>query len=460
MYETSSITEKIKLFVIIFVPIFVTQISLFLMNFFNTIMSGQAGAKDLAGVAIGTSLWVPIYTGMYGILLAVTPIIAQLTGAKKQKEITESMQQAIYVAIFLGIFVIILGALLLDPVLQVMNLQQDVERIAKYYLFALSLGIIPYFIFNTLRNFMDALGRTRMSMAIILLTLPVNIVLNYIFIFGKFGLPKMGGIGAGLATAMTYWINCIIAVVCVYALTPFRSYHIFKNWKKPIFKQWKEQLTVGLPIGSALFLETSIFSAVTILMSGYGTNTIAAHQAAMNFSSLLYMIPLSVGMALTIAVGYEVGANRLKDARTYTNIGISCSLLMAVFNSVILFVFKEPVASLYHTDTEVIELTSKFLILAIFYQLADSFGAPIQGVLRGYKDVRILFFIAIVSYWLIGLPIGWIFANYTALEAFGYWIGITIGLTCGAIALLWRQFYIQKQYAFKSSQLYESRNVR
>src|SRR5690606_9907648 len=231
----------------------------------------------------------------------------------------------------------------------------------KYYLITLGAGIIPLFIFNTLRCFMDALGQTRISMFIILIALPINIVFNYIFIFGKFGLPAMGGIGAGIATALTYWMICIFAVAILIRLKPFRDYHIFSTWVKLKISDWLEQLKIGIPIGFAIFFETSIFSAVTLLMSEYSTNTIAAHQAAMNFSALLYMIPLSVGMALTITVGFEVGARRMVDAKLYGYIGIAGGIFIAIFNGFILYVFNDFVASLYNGDPDVIALTVQFI---------------------------------------------------------------------------------------------------
>src|SRR5690625_5225797 len=203
--------------------------------------------------------------------------------------------------------------MVIDPILQLMDLEAEVRRVAKYYLIALGAGIIPLFIFNTLRAFMDALGKTRTSMFIILATLPINIVFNFIFIFGKLGVPAYGGIGSGIATAITYWISCAIAIVIIIRMPHFRTYPIFIKWTKPIIKDWLAQLKIGVPIGFSIFFETSIFSAVTLLMSVYSTYTIAAHQAAINFASLLYMIPLSVGMALTIAIGYELGAKRYDD---------------------------------------------------------------------------------------------------------------------------------------------------
>lgn len=444
MYETSNIKEKLKLFSYLLLPILITQVSMYLMNFFDTVMSGRAGAVDLAGVAIGSSLWIPVFTGINGIILAITPIIAQLTGAKATKDISKKVLQGIYLAVGLAIFIVVIGTILLNPILNLMDLEPAVRHTAKYYLIALGTGIVPLFVFNTLRSFIDALGKTRMSMIIILIALPINIVLNYLFIFGKLGIPAYGGIGSGIATAITYWIVCTISVGIVFKIKPFKNYRVFSTWIKPSMIDWWEQLKIGLPIGFAIFFETSIFSAVTLFMSVYSTYTIAAHQAAINFASLLYMIPLSVGIALTIAIGFEVGAKRFDHARAYGYIGISSGLFIAIFAGLVLYVFNDFVAGLYSNNPDVIELTKKFIYFAIFFQLADAFGAPIQGALRGYKDVNLTLIIALVSYWIIGLPTGWLLANYTTLEPFGYWVGLIIGLSCGAIALLARLLHLQK----------------
>lgn len=455
MYETANWKAKLKLFIIILIPILITQVSMNLMNFFDTVMSGRAGVNDLAGVAIGSSLWVPVSTGINGIILAITPIIAHLLGAKAVNKIAPKVHQGIYLAIILGILLTIIGALLLDPVLQLMSLEEEVRYIARYYLITLGAGIIPLFVFNTIRSFMDALGQTRISMIIMLIALPINTILNYIFIFGKFGMPALGGIGSGVATALTYWLVCLFSIILCYRLKVFQQFKLFKKISIPKIADWLEQLKIGIPIGFAIFFETSIFSAITLLMSVYSTQTIAAHQAAINFSALLYMIPLSIGMALTIAVGYEAGAKRTKHAQTYTYLGISAGIIVAVFAGIILYTFNGAVAELYNANPVVIELTKQFIIYAIFYQLADAIAAPIQGVLRGYKDVNMTLIIALISYWLVGLPTGWFLANYTALEPFGYWVGIIVGLSTGAIALLARMIYIQRKFAKQAYKISE-----
>ncbi|WP_208589734.1 MATE family efflux transporter [Gracilibacillus suaedae] len=447
MYQTKTLKEKIRLFMIILIPILITQVSMYAMNFFDTIMSGRAGAADLAGVAIGSSLWVPVQMMVVGILMAMSPIVAQLTGSNEEDKIPFTVQQGIYLSIGLGVVVTLIGAFLIDPILLLMDLEDRVQHVAKYYIISIGLGMIPLFVYNLLRSYIDGLGHTRISMAIILISLPLNILFNYIFIFGKLGLPAFGGIGAGIASALTFGVNLILSILIVHYVRPFRGHKIFHRLIKPSVKEWFSQLRLGIPIGFSIFFEVSIFSAVTFMLSVYNTNTIAAHQAAINFASFLYMIPLSIAMSLTIAVGFEVGAKRIQDAKTYSYMGIISGVVIAFLAGGIIYLMDDQVARLYSDHPEVIELTKHFLYYAIFFQFADAVGAPVQGILRGYKDVNITFWMSLVSYWLIGLPSGWIFANYTNLDAYGYWLGLIVGLSAGAITLFGRMYYLQNKLA-------------
>lgn len=445
MNQTESIKEKVQVFLVILLPILVTQISISAMNFFDTTMSGHASASDLAGVAIGSNIWMPIFTGLNGILFAVTPIIAQCLGADRKKGISFIVMQAIYLAIAIGIIIIISGAVLLSPILNLMKLDETVSEVARQYLIAISFGVIPFFICTVLRCFIDSHSYTRITMLIMFLGLPINAFLNYILIFGKFGLPRLGGVGAGYATSITYWCIMLIFFCVINKLKPFKSYGIFKTFCNISWDACKSQLIIGLPIGFAIFCETSIFGAVTLLMSKFSTQTIAAHQAAINFASLIYMLPLSISMALTIAVGYEVGAQRFEDARQYCYLGIGIAVIMAVFFAIGLSIYNEQVARLYTDDISVLNLTQRFLQYAIFFQLSDAIAAPIQGALRGYMDVTVTFIMAVISYWVVGLPIGYIFANYSSFGAFGYWIGFISGLAIGAVCLLARLIYLQRK---------------
>ncbi|MFJ7847735.1 MATE family efflux transporter [Peribacillus sp. NPDC097206] len=443
MNQTYKKSEKIRLLFYILIPILITQISLYAMTFFDVMMSGQYSTEDVAGVSIGSSLWTPVYTGLSGILIALTPVVSQLIGSRRTKLVSFSVMQAIYLAISLAVIVLVVGSFVLNPILNAMDLDSTVHRVAHDYLVALSIGIVPLFIYNALRSFIDALGQTRISMVITLIALPINVVFNYLLIYGKFGFPKLGGVGSGYATAITYWLIAIIAILVVVKMNPFSSYLVFHEFFRVSWIEWWSLLKIGVPIGLAIFFETSIFSAVTLFMSKYDTITIASHQIAMNFASLLYMMPLSISMALTIVIGYEIGAKRYNDAREYSKIGIIMALSMALVSSAILFFFREPVAALYTKDHAVVALTSHFLIYAIFFQISDALQAPIQGVLRGYKDVNVTFAMSLVSYWALGLPIGYLFAKFTEMGAFGYWVGLISGLALGAIGLAARLRYIQ-----------------
>lgn len=443
MIQTHSLKSKYKNFLLLVVPVLITQLGLYAMNFLDTVMSGRSGADQLAGVAIGSSLWVPVFTGLNGILMALTPIVSQLEGAKNTKSVPKSVMQAVYLSVVISVIVILLGSLVLNPILEAMSLDAEVEKVARGYLIALSYGIFPLFLYGALRSFIDALGQTRITMFITLIGLPVNALFNYLFIFGIGGFPELGGVGAGIATAITYWVTAIITVLIVWSMNPFRRYKLFRTFYRPSLKAWKEQLKIGIPIGLAIFFEVSIFAAVTLLMSDFNTITIAAHQAALNFASFLYMLPLSISFALTIAVGFEVGAKRYKDAAQYSYIGIITAVGFALILSSLLIIFNEQVASIYSNEPEVIKLTTSFLWYAVFFQLADAIGAPIQGALRGYKDVNVTFMLSFVSYWVLGLPVGYYLANFTSLGAYGYWIGLISGLTAGAVILFARLRYIQ-----------------
>ncbi|USK26637.1 MATE family efflux transporter [Bacillus sp. CMF21] len=453
MKQTFTLWEKGKQFSLILLPILITQLSLYSMNFFDTTMSGKVSPGDLAGVAIGSSIWVPVYTGLSGILLAVTPIVSQYVGAKQKEKIPYTVIQGLYLSVLLSIIVGVIGIFVIDPILNSMSLEDHVRETAKFYLAALAFGILPLFAYNVLRCFIDSLGFTRISMFITLLSLPINVVFNYLFIFGKFGFPALGGVGSGVASTITYWCIFLISAFVIVKKQPFVDYGIFKKLYSASAKAWLSLLKIGIPIGIAIFFETSIFAAVTLLMSNYDTVTIASHQIAINFASLLYMLPLSISMALTIVVGFEVGAKRYRDAKQYSYLGIVMAVILSLITAAVIYFLRNEIAAIYTNEDIVIKLSAQFLIYAIFFQLSDAIAAPIQGALRGYKDVNVTLLMALVSYWVIGLPTGYLLANNTSFMAFGYWIGLIAGLAAAALALSSRLWFIQnKVYTLSEKQ--------
>ncbi|OAB43647.1 MATE family efflux transporter [Paenibacillus antarcticus] len=446
MKPTTTIREKYKQFLVILLPILITQITLSAITFFDTNMSGKSSSVDLAGVAIGSSLWIPVQVGLSGILMGLTPIVSQLIGNNQKNKVSYQVVQALWLSLILAVMVLILGGLVISPILDAMSLESNVRKIAHQFLLGISIGVIPLFGYMVLRSLIDALGETRTSMTITLMSLPINITLNYLLIFGKFGFPRLGGAGAGIASGITYWCIFFIAIWFVHRQQQFAVFGIFHKFYKISLKAWKELLKIGLPIGFSVFFETAVFAAVTLLMSQFNTATIAAHQAALNFATTLYMIPLSICMTLTILVGFEKGAGRTKDARQYALIGIGTAVALSLLTAVVLIFASRQVAFLYSDENHIIELIQHFLVYAIFFQISDAIATPTQGVLRGYKDVTPAFIIAFISFWVIGLPVGYLLATYTTLGADGYWIGLIAGLAIGAILLLRRLMYIQKRF--------------
>ncbi|MED4226384.1 MATE family efflux transporter [Neobacillus cucumis] len=445
MNQTFTLKEKTKQIIVLLLPILITQLGMFSMVVFNTIMSGRYNSSDLAGVAIGTSIWSPVFNGISGIFLAVSPIAAQRFGQKKKEEVSFVVKNGIYLSVLITMIVVILGYFLLNPILNFMKLSPKVQDTAFDYLVGLSFGLLPLFIFNVLRSFIYALGKTRVIMIIMLLSLPINLVLNYVLIFGKFGFPELGGAGAGYATAITDWVFLAMTVYVIKKHEPFSSYSVFPNLKEFSWEYCQEILKIGVPMGLSVFFETTVFAIVTILLSKFNVTTIAAYQSALNVVSFIYMIPISISTALTVLVGFEVGAKRYKDAKQYSWLGVAIAVLIAIGTGLIVVAFRYQVAGLYSTEGAVINLTANFLIFALFFQISDAIQATAQAALRGYKDVNIAFIMTLVAYWLICLPTGYLLANFTNLGARGYWIGLTIGLLAAGIALSMRLIHIQKQ---------------
>lgn len=444
MVHTDSLSGMGKQFLSIWIPVFLTQLSLVAGSFFAATMSGQHGVKDLAGVAVGVNLWIPIIMTSIGLFMGITPIISHLIGANKTNTIPTIIRQSIYLAGSLGILTLGISAFALKPILTGLHLDPEVQEITFRFLQYIGIGIIPTFISITLRNAVDAHGYTRISLAIMSLGFIINIFLNYCFIYGQWNFPELGGTGTGIAISISNTFNCLAFLLVFAYCPPFKSYRLFDIFEKIQFHYWREQLKMGLPIGAANFLEISLFSVVGLLITGYGTEIIAAHQSANNFAEVTYTLPLSSGIAATILCGFELGAGRKKHALRYARMGQIFTVVVAS----IIFLFAlgnmEKIAALYTSQPHMIPIISSFLPYALGFIFADATGTPIQGALRGYKDVNFVFRIAFLSYWIIGLGGGLLLAQNTTLGPYSYWVGIIGGLLIGSICYNLRLLYLNQ----------------
>ena len=445
MYQTHHFKDKFILFLKIFFPILIYQFANYSASFVDTTMTGQYSTMDLAGVSMATSIWNPFFTFLTGIVSALVPIIGHHLGRGKKEEVASDFYQFIYLA--LGLSVVLLGLVLFlaPPVLKHIGLEAPVAAVAVRYLWFLSIGIIPLLLFSVIRSLLDSLGLTKLSMYLMLLLLPLNSGFNYLLIYGAFGVPELGGAGSGLGTSLAYWVLLGISVLVLFKQEKLKALHLEKRIPLNMDKI-KEGVRLGLPIGGTVFAEVAIFSVVGLIMAKFSSLIIASHQSAMNFSSLMYAFPMSISSAMAIVVSYEVGAKRFDDAKTYIGLGRWTALIFAVFTLTFLYIFRGNVASLYGNDPEFIDLTARFLTYSLFFQLADTFAAPLQGILRGYKDTVIPFYLGLVGYWGVAIPVAMVFDSLTDFGAYSYWIGLIISLIVSGALYRWRLTVIMKRF--------------
>ena len=437
MHQTHNLQQRMRLFISIFLPILIYQLANFSASFVDTTMTGQYDTLHLAGVSMATSLWIPFFDLLIGIVSALVPIIGHHLGQGKKEKIASDFYQFIYLSLGLSLILFALVFMGAPLVLAHLGLEPLVEGVAKNYLWYLALGIIPLLLFSTIRSLFDALGLTKLSMYLMLLLLPLNGTFNYALIYGAFGFPEMGGAGAGLGTSLAYWGLLLISLLVAAKHPKVRAYELWKI--RPLDKKGLiDGIRLGLPIGGTFFAEVVIFSVVGLVMAKFSSLIIASHQAAMNFSNLMYAFPMSISTSMSIIVSYEIGANRPDDVKKFCKLGRLTALGIAGFTFLFLYILRDRVAALYGSDSEFIRMTSVFLTYSLFFQLADTFAAPLQGILRGYKDTQVPFYLGLIAYWGVSLPLGLFLDYYTSLGPYGYWIGLIASLVTSGILFQWR----------------------
>ncbi|WP_333893159.1 MdtK family multidrug efflux MATE transporter [Atlantibacter subterraneus] len=431
------------------IPVILAQIAQTSMGFVDTVMAGGYSATDMAAVAIGTSVWLPAILFGHGLLLALTPVIAQLNGSGRRDRVAHQVQQGFWLAGMVSLLVM----LVLWNAGYIIHAMHDIDPLmadkAVGYLRALLWGAPGYLFFQVMRNQCEGLAKTKPGMVMGFIGLLVNIPVNYIFIYGHFGMPELGGVGCGVATAAVYWVMFIAMRSYVPRARSMRDIRSISGFQKPDWSVLKRLTQLGLPIALALFFEVTLFAVVALLVSPLGIVNVAGHQIALNFSSLMFVLPLSLGAAVTIRVGYRLGQGSTLEAQTAARTGLGVGVCMAVFTALFTVIFREPIALLYNDNPAVIALATQLMLLAAIYQISDSIQVIGSGILRGYKDTRSIFFITFTAYWVLGLPSGYILALTDWVVApmgpAGFWMGFIIGLTSAAILMMLRMRFLQRQ---------------
>ncbi|ARD22321.1 MULTISPECIES: MATE family efflux transporter [Shewanella] len=434
-------------------PVLIAQVTQTMMGFIDTVMAGRVSAVDMAAVAIGTSLWLPALLFVQGLILAFTPVFAHHHGANNPKAIQPLMSQAFYIAI-IGSLGVLLFLSFAQTIFDMMELEPELAELSAGYLHGFMWGVPAFILYQILRGCSEGISYTLPTMIIGFVGLAVNIPANYIFIYGHFGVPAMGGAGCGIATALVFWAMMIAMMIYMQFHQKFAEIEPFKRLNKPNWKTIWEMLKHGMPIAMALFFEVSLFAVIALLLAPLGATVVAGHQIALNFSSIVFMLPLSIGIAVSIRVGYYLGQDKLDISNLVTKIGLFIAFSLAVITAVITVLFKTQIALLYNNNPEVVALAGSLMFLAALYQLSDSIQVVAAGALRGYKDTQSAFYITLVSYWAIGMTLGYLLARtdiiVPAMGAHGFWIGLIAGLTSAAILFALRLRYIQKSGKLKA----------
>jgi MATE family multidrug resistance protein len=401
-------------------------------------MAGQVSAVDLAGVALGGNLYWPFILLLSGVIMSLTPSVSQLHGAGRESQAGEVARQAMWVSLIGGL-VMIVFLHNVEPLYRQLEVDPRAIPVSVAYLEALSFGVLPVLGYFALRYLCEGMSWTVPAMWIAAGSLTLKIPLNYLFIYGAFGVPGMGGVGCGWSSAIVLTLQ-FTAMALIVARSRIRVTGVFARFSRPDPIEIVRLIKLGLPIGLTNFMEISLFSVITLLIGRLGAEAVAAHTIASNVGGMTFMVPLALGMAVSIRVGYNVGAGDLVAARRSGWVAIWVSLVFALFAAMVVFQFREFIAGLYSSETMVVAVAMELMIFVALYQFFDDSQVTAVGALRGFKDTRATMWVAMLSYWGVGLPVGmalgfgWVtIVDFEGVR--GFWVGLLTGLGVAALVL-------------------------
>ncbi|MDD2843621.1 MAG: MATE family efflux transporter [Rhodoferax sp.] len=426
-------------------PILVGQLAYVGMAVVEVAMAGHASAQDLAGVSLGVSIWNMLIITMMGLLMAVNPVVAHQVGSGDLSQVPHVVRQALWKALAVGLLAA--GAAnLAARLFQHMTLETYVRDLATNFVWITSLSMPLFACYRVLYGYSTSINQTKPLMVISLLSLGLNIIVNSLLVFGTLGFPRLGGLGCAWATAVTVAFNLLALLWWMQRAQPYRATWPLGQYEAPHWPQIKSLLKLGLPIGITYFAETSAFSLIALLIAVFGSTQMAAHQIALNFTSLVFMVPLSLGLALLTRVGHSLGAGAPVLARYQAWVGVAVGLGFAVVSATLMALFNRQIAGAYTSDAAVIALTAQLLMLAALFQLSDATQVVTSCAIRGYKVTRAPMAIHLTAFWVFSLPLGYVlglapdwapWAPAHPMAAQGFWIALVLGLTIAALGLTW-----------------------
>ena len=432
------------------IPVILGMLGHTFVQFADNLMVGRLGTAELAAVSLGNSfIFIAMSLGI-GFSTAITPLVAEADGAGNKANGKNALKHGLVLCTVLALS-LFLCILLSKPLLHFMKQPPEVVKLAMPYLDLVAFSLVPLIIFQAFKQFSEGLSQTKYPMYATILANVVNIVLNYLLIFGKFGFPKMGIVGAAIGTLVARILMVIYLWYLLKSKSKFYDYVTGFNFRKLEKKVMNKIVSLGFPSALQMFFEVAIFTAAIWLSGVLGKNAQAANQIALNLSSMTFMFGMGLGVAAMIRVGNQKGLNNFPELR---RIGKSIFLLTLVLEIVFAMLFlvgRHWFPTLYVDvdnvsqildNTAVITLAAKLLLVAAVFQISDGIQVVVLGALRGLQDVKIPTLITFIAYWLIGFPISYYFGLHTEWGSTGIWIGLLTGLTASAIMLYLRFNYL------------------
>ena len=416
------------------------------VSFVDNIMVGQLGTAELAAVSLGNSfMFIAMSIGI-GFSTAITPLIAEADASNNFKQAKATYKHGLFLCTTLGILLFLL-VFFSKPLMYLMQQPEEVVILAIPYLNLVAFSLIPLVVFEAIKQFTDGMSMTKYPMYATLIANIINVVLNYLLIFGKFGFPEMGMVGAAYGTL----VSRIIMVIYLWTLLRYkeRSRKIVRNIKLFTldFSMIKKIVNIGSLSAMQMFFEVAIFTAAIWLSGLLGKNSQAANQIALNLSSMTFMVAMGLSVASMIRVGNQKGLQNYKELRRIAFSIFLLGILLAVFFALLFFIFHKSLPNIYvdlndttnyKDNMEVLSIASNLLLAAAFFQISDSIQVVVLGALRGLQDVKIPTILTFISYWVVGFPISYFLGKEEMYGSFGIWLGLLAGLTTASVLLFIR----------------------
>jgi MATE family multidrug resistance protein len=439
--------KEFKELVIVAVPLVLAQVAQNTISFVDTVMVGRLGKEALAGIAIGSTLFQFILIVLSGVIIGVSPIVSQATGAKDDDLCGRATRQGLWmgVLLFTPAFLLYRNAY---PILIWLNQSPETALASSEYLKAISWGLLPALWVMGLRGLLEGKSNTKPIMIISLFGVALNVFANDALMFGHYGLPALGLVGTGYASSLVYF--AVFIVLAIYVSHQYSDLHIFSKLRRPDFSTFLEVARVGGPIGMTLAFEAGMFGAAAFAMGTIGETQLAAHHIALQTASISFMIPLGLAIATSVRVGQAIGAGSPRRAEIAGHAGMLLCIGAMSFSGLIFWLMPLPIIGMYidinvEANASVVAYAISFLALAALFQVVDGLQVAASGSLRGIKDTKAAMVLSLVSYWLVGCVVGAYLCFGVKLEGVGLWIGMTSGLATAAVLLTLRfQFKVRK----------------